>query len=275
VLYPFVPRDLGGAPNLDRRARRVRIPVGGGDALDAWHLAGTRSAVVLVFHGFGRNHLRSWRYGAFLNQLGFHVVVADFRSSRFFDRKPTTLGHFELVDAESALAWIRSEPVFAGFKIGVFGESLGGTIALMLAGHHPEIEATVVDCPFTCGRQALEDACERWARLPRQPSADMLRTLARHMTGRDPAEVDALGAAARLAGRPAFFIHGLADNRLSPEQSRQLWRAAGEQNPLWLIAGAGHNEGWKRQQALYEQRVGAFFTRHLLAEGEGLPAGEI
>ncbi len=28
ALYPLIPSDLGGAPNLDRQARRVRIPVG-------------------------------------------------------------------------------------------------------------------------------------------------------------------------------------------------------------------------------------------------------
>ena len=34
ALYPFLPSDLGGAPNLDRRARRVRVPLADGDALD-------------------------------------------------------------------------------------------------------------------------------------------------------------------------------------------------------------------------------------------------
>jgi fermentation-respiration switch protein FrsA (DUF1100 family) len=275
ALYPIVPSDLGGAPNLDRCARRVRIPVDHGDALDVWHLAGWRNAVVLVFHGYGRDHHRAWRYGAFLHRIGFHVVAVDFRSSRFLNRKPTTLGHYELADAEAVLRFVRHDAAFAGFSIGVFGESLGGTIALMLGGGHREVQAVTVDCAFATGRQALEDACERWAHVPRWPSAVLLRSLARSVTGCDPADVDALAAACRLADRPVFFIHGMRDNRLAPEQARQLWRMAGGKDPLWMIAGAGHNEGWKRQQALYEERVGAFFARHLLGEGPGLPAGEI
>jgi fermentation-respiration switch protein FrsA (DUF1100 family) len=275
ALYPFVPSDLGGAPNLDRRSRRVWIPVGERDGVDGWHLAGERDAVVVIFHGYGRNHRRVWRYGSFLHRLGLHVLLVDFRSSRFLGRKPTTLGHFEIEDAEATLAWLRTRPEFAGFRIGVFGESLGGTIALLVSGSNPDVAAVVADCAFADGKQALEDACERWAHLPRWPSAQLLRSLARTLTGCDPAEMDAVAAARSLSERPVFFIHGMSDNRLSPDQSRQLWRAAGSKDPLWLIPRAGHNEGWKRERQLYEERVSSFFARHLLAEGAGLPAGEI
>jgi len=274
-LYPPFPSDLGGVPNLDRRARRVRIPVGADDAIDGWLLRGTRPAVVLVFHGFGRMHHRAWRYGAFLNRAGFHVLTVDFRSSRRFGRKPTTLGHFELGDAEAALAWLGREPELEGCRIGVFGESLGGAVALILAGRDPRVRSLVVDCPFASGMRALEDACERLAGVPRWPSAAILRSLTRAATGRDPGAIDALEATARLTERPVFFIHGMQDPRLSPEQTRDLWRAAGAKDPLWLIPNAGHNEGWLRERALYERRVSDFFARSLLDQGDGLPAGEL
>lgn len=275
ALYPFLPRDLGGVPNLDLKARRVRIRVAGGDAIDAWHLPGTQQAVVLLFHGFGRNHLRSWRYGAFLNQAGYHVVAIDFRSSRWQERKPTTLGHFELEDAQSALDWIRSEPALRGCGIGIMGESLGGAVALLIASRNPDVAATVADCAFASGRQALEDSCERWARLPRWPSAEILRWMARAFTGVDPGLVDVVAEARALADRPVLFIHGMKDNRLAPDQARQLWKAAGSKDPLWLMPGVGHNEGWVKQRLLYEERVGSFFDHHLLGHGSGLLTGEI
>jgi fermentation-respiration switch protein FrsA (DUF1100 family) len=274
-LYPLVPRDLGGAPDLDRRARRVRVPLDGGDAIDAWYLSGTRRAIVLLFHGYGRDHSRTWRYGAFLNRSGYHVLAVEFRSSRRSGRKPTTLGHFELADASAALDWVRSEPALEGCRIGLFGESLGGAVALLLAAENPEVTAVVADCAFATGRLALEESCERWARLPRWPSAAIARSLIRAVTGRDPSDVDALGAAASLRDRPVLFIHGVQDDRLSPEQARRLWLAAGSKDPLWLIADAGHTEGWLRHRTLYEHRVGAFFARHLLSEGAGLPAGRL
>ena len=274
-LYPWVPADLGGVPDLDREARRVRIPVGATDAVDGWWLPGHRGVVVLVFHGYGRNHTRAWRYGTFLNQAGYDVLAIDFRSSRRVARKPTTLGHFELGDGQATLDWVRRHPELGGMRVAILGESLGGAVALILAASNPEVVAVVADCAFATGRLALEESSERWARLPRWPSGRILETVVKAATGRDPKAVDAVAAASTLADRPIFFIHGIEDDRFSPEQARALWRAAGAKDPLWLIPGVGHNEGWKRERRLYEERVRAFLACHLLGEGPGLPAGEM
>jgi len=275
LLYPLVPSDLGGAPNLDHEARRVRIPVAGDDWVAGWFLAGRRPATIVVFHGYGRNHHRAWRYAAFLHRSGYHVLAIDFRSSRYRARKPTTLGHFELPDAQAALDWVRAEPSTQTTRIALLAESLGAAVALIVAAANSDVDALVVDCPFATGQQALEDSCERWARLPRWPSAEILRSLGRAATGRDPADLNPLTACRLLADRPIFFIHAENDNRFSVEQTRALWEAAGAKDPLWLIPGIGHNEGWKKHRRLYEGRVTSFLARHLFGEGEGLPPGEL
>ncbi len=272
-FYPHLPRDLGGAPNLDREARHVRIAVGEDDALDGWLLAPREPAVVLVLHGYGRDHSRAWRYAAFLHAAGYGVLAVNFRSSRWSRRLPTTLGHHEIVDAQAALDWLRAEPALAGHALGLLGESLGGSVAVIVAAANPEVVAVVADGPFVHATLALEDSSERWARLPRR-SAHLARALGRVVTGHDLGEVDVEPAAAQLADRALFLIHAMADNRLSVEHARRLWRAAGARHPLWLIPGAGHNEGWKRHRAEYERRVRAFFDRYLLGRGPGLPAGE-
>jgi hypothetical protein len=273
ALFPPLPRDLGGAPNLDRRARRVRIAVGGDDAIDGWWLPGTRPAAIVLFHGFGRTHHRTWRYAAFLRREGYHLLAVDFRSSRVRSRKPTTLGHYEVSDAEAALDWLLEQPEAGGVRVGFFGESLGASVGLEVAARRREVEAIAVDCPFAHAAWALEDSCERWARLPRQPSVRLLRSIGRRLTGCDPGAADTLSIMPALADRPVFFIHAMEDDRIDPEQTRLLWRAAGGKDPLWLIPGAGHNEGWSRQREAYEERVQCFFARHLLGEGPGLPPG--
>ncbi len=274
VLYPVLPTDLGGAPNLDRTARHVEIPVGTADHLDGWLLPGRRPATVIVFHGYGRDHTRSWRYGAFLRRAGYGVLTLNFRSSRLFRRLPTTLGYYEVEDAQAALDWVRRQPALRGTRIGVFGESLGGSVALVMAARNRDVAALVVDCPFATGERALEDASERRLHLPSWPTAALARRLGRALTGHDPAALDALAAADSLRDRPVFFIHSTRDNRLAPAQAEALWRAAGSKDPLWQVAG-GHNEAWRRQTASYERRVRAFFDRHLLGVGPGIPAGAL
>src|SRR5262245_20151611 len=234
VLYPPLPRDLGGAPDLDARARRLSIPMDDGDALDAWHVRGDRQAVIVLFHGYGRTHHRAWRYASFLVDAGFHVVAVEFRSSRARRRKPTTLGHFEQQDAKAAIDALPKDPELAGLPIGLFGESLGASVALNLASSRADVAAVVADCAFAHSQQALEASCERWGRMPR-PSALLLRHLARTLTGIDPCITDTLGAMSRLRDRPVFFIHSVRDDRIDPEQTLALWRAAGAKDPLWLV----------------------------------------
>jgi len=273
ALFPALPADLGGAGDLDARATKVRIPLGDGDAVDGWFLAGSGRGSLLLLHGFGRTHARMWRYGEFLSRAGYSLLGCDFRSSRRRGRKPTTLGHHELADAQAALDWLLAQPTPGGQPIGVMGESLGGSVALLLAARNPEIAAVVVDGAFSNAARALEDSCERWARLPRQPTATFLRWLGRRVTGHDPGSVDVTAAAAALSSRPLMLIHSLNDDRLSVGHAVTLWHAAGGKDPLWLIHGAGHNEGWRRQRGLYEQLVLTFLERPLRGEGPGLPGG--
>jgi len=275
AFYPPVPTDLAGAENLDARARRLRIPVGDRDSLDGWYMAPRNGAMVVIFHGYGRDHTRAWRYGTFLNSAGYGLLAIDFRSSRSSGRLPTTLGHHEIADARAALSWVRAQSELRSVPIGMLGESLGGSIALVAAAERPDVRAVIADCAFATGDRALEDACRRWAHLPGRPIARVCRAVGRFMTGYDPGALDAVVASRTLRDRPVFFIHAQQDDRLSGAHPMALWQAAGGKDPLWIIPGIGHNQGWLRHRELYEARARAFFDRHLLGRGAGLPAGEL
>jgi len=258
ALFPGVPVDLGGAPNLDRRAERVRIAVAAGDSVDGWYLAGTRPATILMLHGYGRDHHRMWRYASFLHPAGYGILAIDFRSSRAVNRKPTTLGHYELEDARAALDWLERDPRTRGGRLLLFGESLGGSVALALAGERPEIAAVAADCPFESGARALEDACERWAHVPRWPSALIAAAIGDALTGYDPRHLDVLSAASELHGRPMFLIACEHDDRLSTAQARHIWQAAGGTGSLWVLPDCGHNEAWRAHRLEYERRMLGF-----------------
>ncbi len=264
ALFPGVPADLGGARDLDKHAEHARIAVGAGDHLDAWFIPPAPArAVVVIFHGYGRDHHRAWRYASFLIRAGYGVLAPDFRSSRTADRKPTTLGFYECEDARATLAWLEAEPRARGRRIAILGESLGGSVAIELAAERPEIGAVIADCPFESGDRALEDSFERWAHVPRWPAAPVAAVLAEGLTGHDPRRLDCMVAARRLTQRPLYLIASVNDDRLSTDQSRHLWQAAGAKDSLWVLADCGHNEAWQRHPREYERRVLGFLSGSL------------
>ncbi|TMQ74284.1 MAG: alpha/beta fold hydrolase [Candidatus Eisenbacteria bacterium] len=261
ALFPPVIADLGGAPDLDAVATRVRIPIGD-DALSGWLVPGSRPALVIVFHGYARDHRRAWRYASFLHRAGYSVLAVDFRSSRERGRKPTTLGVYEMQDATATLAWARRNPRTRDDTLGLLGESLGASVALVLAARHPEVAAVVADCPFASGEWAMEDGAMIKLHLPKWPTAVLGRGLGRLLTGADPWGLDVAAAADSLQDRPVFLIHAQGDDRFSTEQTEAIWRAAGSHGELWL-AGGDHNQAWQRHRTEYERRVLAFFARSL------------
>lgn len=265
ALYPVVPVDLGGVANLDRVARRVRIPVAERDHLDGWLLPGSRRVLLVIFHGYGRNHTRAWRYAQFLRRAGYSILTFDFRSSRAVGRKPTTLGGYEIPDAAAVMSWIHEQPDLSADTLAFFGESLGGSVALVTAASRPEVRAVVVDGAFATGRWAVEDASWRWAHAPSWLAAPIARGLGWLLSGYDPFALDAVAAARRLADRPTLFIHGENDDRLSTGEAEALWRAAGsDSGGLWILRGkVGHNEAWLKDRAEYERRVLGFYAEHL------------
>lgn len=265
ALYPPVPADLDGAPNFDSQAHKVSIPVGHGDSLDAWVLGSGARGVIVALHGYGRRHDRMWRYASFLVPAGFTIVAPDFRSSRSRRREPTTLGHYELQDARAVLAWVHASPALRDRPLALLGESLGASVAIAAAAGDPAVRAVVADGAFASGRRALESSMERWAHLPGPPAAAVARWGAELATGYDPEALDVVAAARRLRGRPLMLVSAWKDDRISPDQARDLARAAGARAVLWEIPDAGHNQGWQLHRREYERRVGSFLARSLVA----------
>lgn len=263
-LYPAIPRDLAGAKNLDAAARRVRIPVGDGDHLDAWLLPGTQRAVIVLFAGYARDHYRTWRYAQFLKPDGYTLLAVEFRSGRATNRKPTTLGAYEREDAEAVLAWLARRPEYRKARIGLFGESLGGATALAAAADHPEVTAVVVDCPFASGELAVRDAFACQLGMPAWPFAPLAVTFGRLATQRDFAGLDARAALRALGTRPVLLIQTARGDRFSVEQVRALEGAAGPGVEGWTVTDSRHNAVWLDHRREYEARVRAFFAAHLL-----------
>lgn len=263
VLYPSVPADLGGVESLESKAKHVKIPVGEDDTLDGWYIRGSRQATIVLFAGYARDHRRMWRYAHFLKDEGFSLLTIDFRSARTLRRKPTTLGYWELRDARATLDWLRAQPELRGQRVGLFGESLGGVTALVLATERPDIAAVVVDCPFASGDAAIADGLRFVAHVPAFPFAPLARQIGKLVTGHDPGEMDATAALRALNDRPVLIIQTKVEDRFSKQQVERIITAAGLRTENWTVEDARHTEIWIEHREDYEKRVSRFFDEHL------------
>jgi pimeloyl-ACP methyl ester carboxylesterase len=166
-------------------------------------------------------------------------------------------GAADLDPVATRLRFLRAGPATGGQALVLMGESLGGSVALVLAAEDTSVRAVVEDSGFATGQWALRDALDRW--VPGLGGlAPLVRAAGRALVGADPGALDALPASAQLTGRPVLLIHGAADRRVRPAQAEALWRAGHGQHRLWRVPAAGHARAWQLEPRLYQARVLSF-----------------
>jgi len=119
-------------------------------------------------------------------------------------------------------------------RIIVFGQSLGGALAIHYVAHSPyrsHIRAVIADSPFSdyrlVAQEKLADLFITWP----------LQWLPTFTVNNDYAP---LASVAALAPIPLLLIHGERDGVVGPHHSQALFDAAQEPKALWSIASAGH-----------------------------------
>ena len=188
--------------------------------LAGWYQPGPPDEpVVVVFHGNAGNRADRLPLGTRLNDLGFGVLLTDYRGYGGNSGSPSEAGL--RLDAEAFLAWISE--VEPDRSVILFGESLGGAVAVGAAAGS-EVAAVVLRSPFT----SLADVAS--VHYPVIP-ADLL------LADEWPVEAE-IGTVTE----PTSVIAGPDDGTVPLEQSRAVFDAA--ENPFdWVVVeGADHND---------------------------------
>ncbi len=149
-------RDFYDNPNLSHFAyEEVLCTTQDGYKLHGWflHGRGEHKGVVLFFHGNAGNISSHVNGVLWLAAAGFDVFVFDYRGYGRSEGRPSIDGVHQ--DGEAELKYIAGQPAFAKEKIIIFGQSLGGSIAIYTAAHWQDknrIAAVVADSAFSSYR---------------------------------------------------------------------------------------------------------------------------
>lgn len=153
------PMDPAAAGLPQARAETLTTP--DGESLAAWWVAprDERAPVYLYLHGNGANlHARALRF-AHLVADGAGLIAPSWRGYGGSTGSPTEAGL--QLDARAAYDALRARGI-AAERIVLYGESLGSTVAVMLAAERP-VRALLLDSAFD---SALEVASGAYPWLP-------------------------------------------------------------------------------------------------------------
>lgn len=264
TLLPRLP--VASSPRfLNLPSETVHFPATDGVNLEGWMIPShpTRPWVILC-HGLGSNRADLLELAGGLHQAHFNLLLFDFRAHGGSSGRTSSFGWLEQRDLKGALAFLGQRSDILAHPYGVYGISMGGAVALMVAEADERIGAVAVDSVYT----TLEEALAKHLRLlypmiPREPFLSFILVTYRLRFGVWPRYVSPKDSAATLSPRPLLLIHGAQDTRMPLEGARQTYASAGGPKELWVVDQAGHLEGFGLHPERYLERLVTFFELSL------------
>jgi fermentation-respiration switch protein FrsA (DUF1100 family) len=238
-----------------------------------------REGVILFGLEFGSNRWASVPYCESLLANGYDIFAFETRGQGDSPLQPNYdpsqwVTNFEVVDAEAAVAYLKSRPDADPRGVGFFGISKGGGAGLLAAARDPYVRCCVTDGIFaTFG--TVVPYMRKWVSiynksyfiqkiLPTWYYAWLGRACVGRMARRLGFKLpDLEKAMPKLAPRPLLMIHGGNDTYIKPDMAQALFNRAREPKELWMVEGAKHNQALNVAGDEYRRRVLEFFQKYL------------
>lgn len=244
--------------------RDIDFAAADGVRLHGWFLpaAGKAKGTIVFVHGNAENISTHIASVAWLPARGFNVLLFDYRGFGLSEGEPMLDGLH--LDTVAALDAAFRQPGVDPARVAVFGQSLGGSVAitsLVRSPHRHDVRALIVEGAFSSYRGiAQEKLAEFWMTWPFQVPLSLTIDNRYKPTK----------AIAEVSPTPVLIVHGAVDRIVDPSHAWALYAAAGPPKALWLIPGASHIQAF--QSAETRERLVDYLTACAFAGSPGEPA---
>ncbi len=222
-----------------------------------------RNPLIILCHGLGTNKSDLMGFAHFLYRAGYNLFMFDFRGHGESEGRTTSFGYWEQRDLKGAIEYLNNRGDLPNANYGVFGISMGGAVAILVAAKESLIKAVAVDSPYI----DLEESIARHLKLmyyfPRFPLANFTIFAYRLRFLTNSRNISPLRVINKISPRAIFLINGENDNRMLASAILKLYKEAEEPRQLWLVPQAGHLESYAVAGKKYEEKLVNFFNSHL------------
>lgn len=236
---------------------------------------------LLMCHGLAGHKTGKYRLyvrlAKMLAEAGIAALRIDFRGSGDSegDFSEMTL-EGEITDALKGLEFLRKDPHFDQSSIGMFGRSVGGTVALIAARRHGNIKSIATWAPLFNGEQWLD----KWNKLHSMELSPEHRHHMMSVNGQVPGyeflkqlfSVRMDEELRELENAPLLHIHGELDNIINIEHAnryQELRQKATGENKFILLPRSDHDFSDPREQQIALKETCQWFVDTLNSKYRG------
>jgi alpha-beta hydrolase superfamily lysophospholipase len=215
---------------------------------------------MLLIHGIGGCKEHFLNLAGKLENQGITSIVFDGRAHGESDGTFCTYGYYEKQDISKIVDFIKKQN--PEIRIGIWGNSLGGAIAIQAMENEKRIEFGVIESTFTALDQIVYDYQKRICKgIGLRLVTDAALEEAGKIANFNPDAVKPIHAVKNIH-QPIFIAHGDNDENIHYTYGEQLYKnVASTQKEFVLIKGGGHFNLFAQGGKDYEGKLMGFIHR--------------
>jgi len=251
-FYPM-PELVRTPADINLAYQDVHFASKDGTRLNGWFLPaqGEAKGTVVFFHGNAENISTHIGMVYWLPKEGYNVFLFDYRGYGLSEGKAEI--HGVHLDGQAALEFIAHYPGVDAERLVVFGQSLGGAIAVYSTVHSKvQVKALILESTFADYRKIFQE------KLAGVFLTWPLQWPLSYTVTDQYSPVLHIG---QLTDTPLLVVHGEADRIVPLHHGQQLFDAAVGDKQLWLVEGGVHTSAFTYFLNDYRPRL-----MHYLAE---------
>ncbi len=254
----LISRITPAARGID--AEHISFETEDGIRIAGWYIpcpAPTRATIILC-HGYPADKGNILDYTLFLRPF-FNLCYFDFRGLGESGGRISTIGWREQKDLKAAIEYVGTR---GAEKIGVYGFSMGGAVALMTQS--PRIDAVVSESSYADLEKMVHSTFASFGPL-RHPFVYTTCRIVRFIFGVHPEKISP-ALSLRTSNAPVFLIHSAEDTEVPIRHFHEL-RTVRPDASYWIMDEGEHGMVREEIRERYEEKVIAFFLKHLTSSG--------
>lgn len=263
IIKPFRNHVALTPEDLSLRSETLTIMIEDTIALKGYYIQAntdTTKALIIFVHGIGGCKEHFLNFAAALANLGYASVLFDGRAQGESGGQYCTFGFYEKQDISAIIDTIRQRA--PNLKIGIWGNSLGGAIALQALEADERIAFGVVESTFADLGQIVFDYKKRYLKgLGIRFLSDYALSRAAAIARFDSDAIRPVKSAENIE-QPVLVAHGDADKNISVAYGKLLYQELkSPEKEIVIVPGAGHYDLGRIGGEDYQNRILRFLEK--------------
>lgn len=214
------------------------------------------STTLIMLHGIGGFKENFLFPAEYLTKRGIKVVAFDLRAHGRSNGEFCTFGEKEKYDVQAVVSWLLSRD--STKRIGIFGNSLGGAIAIQSLELDKRLKFGIIESTFHDLEKVVEEFGQNYSGIRSASLTHRVLEKSAKIADFKPFVIKPYKSAEAVF-QPVLVVHGDRDSKIPAEFGRINFEHFSSPKKDWaIIPGAKHNGLWKKAGEDYWKKFADF-----------------